>query len=203
MSRVWVGILCTLLPECWRSWLGQSMSEMQSSGSGSSTPSSSGGAYPAPSSSSSGGGDAYPAPSTTCSLRADGSGGTSSPATGCSIACGSGCGYLSQKEAKNQLCRSRPWPQAHVRAPEEEYSSCGASKAGHSSHTPARRSRKQRKGGSQGPDATAVQCRGSRSSVGLDVRGSVVVIDEAHNLVDAIYSSHAAALTAAQLAAAH
>jgi chromosome transmission fidelity protein 1 len=44
---------------------------------------------------------------------------------------------------------------------------------------------------------------GTRASLGLDVAGSVVVVDEAHNLIDAINGVHAATVTLPQLAAAH
>jgi len=44
---------------------------------------------------------------------------------------------------------------------------------------------------------------GTRAASGVDLRGAVVVIDEAHNIIDAINGSHAASVTAEQLAAAY
>lgn len=42
----------------------------------------------------------------------------------------------------------------------------------------------------------------SRDSLGLHLKGSVVVVDEAHNLVDAVNSVHCAEVSAQQLTAA-
>ncbi len=44
---------------------------------------------------------------------------------------------------------------------------------------------------------------GARAATGIDVRGSVVIVDEAHNLLDAINGAHAVSVGAPQLAAAH
>lgn len=42
----------------------------------------------------------------------------------------------------------------------------------------------------------------SRDSLGLHLEGSIVVVDEAHNLVDAVNSAHCAEVSAQQLSAA-
>ena len=42
----------------------------------------------------------------------------------------------------------------------------------------------------------------SRDSLGLQLKGSVIVVDEAHNLVDAVNSAHCAEVSAQQLTAA-
>ena len=39
----------------------------------------------------------------------------------------------------------------------------------------------------------------AREAVGVDVRGNIVVIDEAHNLIEAINDLHAVQLTVAQV----
>ena len=44
--------------------------------------------------------------------------------------------------------------------------------------------------------------KGTRDSLGLDLRGAVVIVDEAHNLLDALNAMHAAMVSAAQLASA-
>eukprot|EP00887_Chlorella_sp_A99_P000340 scaffold13.g340.t1 len=43
----------------------------------------------------------------------------------------------------------------------------------------------------------------TRESLGLKLEGAVVIVDEAHNLADAVNSSHSAELTSAQAATAH
>lgn len=43
----------------------------------------------------------------------------------------------------------------------------------------------------------------TRASSGIDLRGAVVVIDEAHNVIDAINSSHASSVNSEQLSMAH
>ena len=45
--------------------------------------------------------------------------------------------------------------------------------------------------------------RGTRESLNLDLAGSVVILDEAHNVIDAINATHSALLTLAQAASAH
>ena len=42
----------------------------------------------------------------------------------------------------------------------------------------------------------------SRDSLGLHLKGSIVVVDEAHNLVDAVNGAHCAEVSAQQLSAA-
>ena len=42
----------------------------------------------------------------------------------------------------------------------------------------------------------------SRESLGLHLKGSIIVVDEAHNLVDAVNSAHCAEVSAQQLQAA-
>ena len=42
----------------------------------------------------------------------------------------------------------------------------------------------------------------SRDSLGLRLEGSIIVVDEAHNLVDAVNSAHCAEVSAQQLHAA-
>lgn len=42
----------------------------------------------------------------------------------------------------------------------------------------------------------------SRESLGLQLKGSIIVVDEAHNLVDAVNSAHCAEVSAQQLTAA-
>lgn len=42
----------------------------------------------------------------------------------------------------------------------------------------------------------------SRDSLGLQLEGSIIVVDEAHNLVDAVNSAHCAEVSAQQLHAA-
>ena len=41
----------------------------------------------------------------------------------------------------------------------------------------------------------------NREAVGIDLRGSVVVVDEAHNLVDAVGRAHSAQVSISQLQA--
>ena len=43
----------------------------------------------------------------------------------------------------------------------------------------------------------------TRDALGIDLRGAVVIVDEAHNLIDAINATHASSVTSAQLASAH
>jgi len=42
----------------------------------------------------------------------------------------------------------------------------------------------------------------TREALGVHVRGNVLIVDEAHNLVDAVNSAHSAQVSAAQLRAA-
>ena len=42
----------------------------------------------------------------------------------------------------------------------------------------------------------------SRECLGLHLKGSIIVVDEAHNLVDAVNSAHCAEVSVQQLAAA-
>lgn len=42
----------------------------------------------------------------------------------------------------------------------------------------------------------------SRDSLGLHLKGSIIVVDEAHNLVDAVNSAHCAEVSVQQLSAA-
>jgi chromosome transmission fidelity protein 1 len=46
---------------------------------------------------------------------------------------------------------------------------------------------------------TALLQRSTRASLGVELRGNVVVIDEAHNVIEAITESHAALLSAEQV----
>ena len=39
----------------------------------------------------------------------------------------------------------------------------------------------------------------ARAALGVHIRGNVLIVDEAHNLVDAVNGAHSASLTAAQL----
>lgn len=50
--------------------------------------------------------------------------------------------------------------------------------------------------------AACDQSQESRESLGLHLGGSIIVIDEAHNLVDAVNGAHCAAATVHQLGAA-
>ena len=43
----------------------------------------------------------------------------------------------------------------------------------------------------------------TRESLGVRLEGNVVVVDEAHNLVDAVNNVHSATISAQQLATAH
>ena len=50
---------------------------------------------------------------------------------------------------------------------------------------------------------TSLLHKGTRESLGLSLRGSVVILDEAHNIIETINSVHSARVTWAQVAAAH